>query len=102
MTLTMAATDTAATLVAPERLEDVVRLLEQHGDDAKVLAGGQSLLVFLRKGLVQPTMLVSLRRVRELTEARPHHPPPLRIGAASFGIDRALQHCRGVWERTSS
>ena len=51
---------------APEGLDEVVGLLQRHGDDAKLLAGGQSLMIMLRQGLVSPAVLVSLRRVEEL------------------------------------
>src|SRR2546423_5483675 len=52
--------------VAPETLSEALRILHQHGEAAKVLAGGQSLLVFLREGLIAPRVLVSLKRVQEL------------------------------------
>lgn len=51
----------------PERIEEVLAILEQHGDDAKLVAGGQSLMVMLRQGLVAPTALIDLARVPGLT-----------------------------------
>ncbi len=51
---------------APETLAEVIDLLAQHQDAAKLLAGGQSLLVLLRQALVTPALLVSVRRVAEL------------------------------------
>jgi carbon-monoxide dehydrogenase medium subunit len=56
----------AVDYVAPETLGEALRILHQHGEAAKVLAGGQSLLVFLREGLIAPRVLVGLRRVQEL------------------------------------
>ena len=56
----------AVDYVAPETLSEALRILHQHGEVAKVLAGGQSLLVFLREGLIAPRVLVSLKRVQEL------------------------------------
>ena len=56
----------AVDYVAPETLSEALRILHQHGEAAKVLAGGQSLLVFLREGLIAPRVLVSLKRVQEL------------------------------------
>ncbi len=48
---------------APETLAEVIDLLAQHQDAAKLLAGGQSLLVLLRQALVTPALLVELRAV---------------------------------------
>jgi carbon-monoxide dehydrogenase medium subunit len=48
---------------APETLAEALRLLEQHGEGAKLLAGGQSLLIFLRQGLISPHTLISLKKV---------------------------------------
>jgi carbon-monoxide dehydrogenase medium subunit len=46
--------------------EEAVAELAQHGDDAKVLAGGQSLLPILNMRLAAPGRLVDLNRVGEL------------------------------------
>jgi len=43
---------------------EALELLDRYGDQAKILAGGQSLMVLIRSGLVTPAHLVSLRRVR--------------------------------------
>jgi carbon-monoxide dehydrogenase medium subunit len=51
---------------APERLEDAIGLLQQHGDDAKLLAGGHSLLPLMKLRLAAPSLLVDLRRVSGL------------------------------------
>lgn len=51
---------------APETLADALSALQRYGEDAKVVAGGQSLLVFLRQGLIAPEVLVSLKRIPEL------------------------------------
>jgi len=47
----------------PSSLEEAVDTLARHGDAAKVLAGGQSLVPMLNMRLVRPRVLVSLRRV---------------------------------------
>jgi carbon-monoxide dehydrogenase medium subunit len=44
----------------------VLTLLAEHGDSAKLLAGGQSLLMLMRHRLVNPAALVSLARVEGL------------------------------------
>jgi carbon-monoxide dehydrogenase medium subunit len=52
--------------VAPTSVDEVLRLLGEHGDGAALLAGGQSYMILLRQGLVAPEVLVGLKRVREL------------------------------------
>ncbi|HET9141030.1 xanthine dehydrogenase family protein subunit M [Actinophytocola sp.] len=56
--------------VAPTTVEEAVRALAEAGEDAKVLAGGQSLLPVLRVRLAAPTMLVDLGRIAELRGIR--------------------------------
>ena len=51
---------------APASLDEAVDTLARHGDAAKVLAGGQSLVPMLNMRLVRPSVLVSLRHVPAL------------------------------------
>ena len=53
---------------APESLSDVTALLAEHGDEAKVLAGGQSLVPMLALRLTRFEHIVDLNRVDELRE----------------------------------
>ncbi len=55
---------------APATLEEALDLLSQHGDSAKVLAGGQSLVPLMNFRLVNPSVLVDLNRLSELTYVR--------------------------------
>jgi carbon-monoxide dehydrogenase medium subunit len=48
---------------APESIEEAVRILHENGEDAKVLAGGHSLLPLMKLRLAAPTVLVDLRRI---------------------------------------
>jgi carbon-monoxide dehydrogenase medium subunit len=48
---------------APESVEEAVRMLHENGEDAKVLAGGHSLLPLMKVRLAAPTILVDLRRI---------------------------------------
>jgi carbon-monoxide dehydrogenase medium subunit len=48
---------------APESLEQAVRMLHENGEDAKLIAGGHSLLPLMKLRLAAPTLLVDLRRV---------------------------------------
>lgn len=45
---------------APKTLEDALTLLAEHGGDAKLLAGGQSLIPVMNFRLAQPEMLIDL------------------------------------------
>jgi carbon-monoxide dehydrogenase medium subunit len=51
---------------APTSVEETLRLLGEHGPEATLLAGGQSLMILLRQGLVAPELLIGLKRVEEL------------------------------------
>ena len=68
----------------PVRLTDVLALLEKHGDEARLLAGGQTLLATLNMRLSEPALLIDMQSVAELkglTIAGDRLPHCLRIGA---------------------
>jgi carbon-monoxide dehydrogenase medium subunit len=48
---------------APESLEEAIRMLHENGDEAKLLAGGHSLIPLMKLRLAAPALLVDLRRV---------------------------------------
>jgi aerobic carbon-monoxide dehydrogenase medium subunit len=48
---------------APESVDEAVRILHENGEDAKLLAGGHSLLPLMKVRLATPTVLVDLRRI---------------------------------------
>jgi CO/xanthine dehydrogenase FAD-binding subunit len=50
----------------PGSVDEAVELLAEHGSEAKVLAGGQSLVPALNMRLVRPALLVDINRVAEL------------------------------------
>ncbi|MGH7815845.1 MAG: FAD binding domain-containing protein [Candidatus Binatia bacterium] len=54
----------------PEDLPQALDLLREHGDEARVIAGGQSLLILIRQGLVRPAVLISPHRIRALREIK--------------------------------
>ena len=71
---------------APGTLDEAVALLERHGDEAKVLSGGQSLLPLLKLRLGDAGHLVDIGRIPGLTgitEADGY----LRIGGATREAD---------------
>ena len=56
--------------MAPTTLDEALAALAEHGDDAKVLGGGQSLLPVLRMRLNTPEVVVDLGRIEELRGIR--------------------------------
>ena len=56
--------------VAPETVEDAIRALDDRGEEAKILAGGHSLLPLMKLRLAAPSLLVDLRRVPGLRGIR--------------------------------
>jgi carbon-monoxide dehydrogenase medium subunit len=68
--------------LAPTTLDEAVALLDRHGERAKILAGGQSLLPLLKLRLGQVGLLVDLGRVPGLEYIK-EESGFLRIGAAT-------------------
>ena len=56
--------------VAPTTLEDALQALSEAGDDAKIIAGGQSLLPVLRMRLNAPEVVIDLGRIESLRGVR--------------------------------
>ena len=56
--------------VAPSTLEEALAALGEHGDDAKIIAGGQSLLPVLRMRLNAPELVIDLGRIDSLRGVR--------------------------------
>lgn len=67
--------------LAPTSLEEALTALDQHGFDAKLLAGGQSLIPVMNFRLAQPGVIVDLNRVPDLDHIRRNEAGGLRIGA---------------------
>lgn len=55
---------------APKTLQDAVALLGEHGDAAKILSGGQSLIPAMRFRLAQPGVLIDINGLEELEYIR--------------------------------
>src|SRR2546425_7997542 len=54
----------------PQSLDEAIALLDLHGADAKVLAGGHSLLPAMKLRLAQPKIIIDLSRVANLSSIR--------------------------------
>jgi len=66
---------------APTTLDEALSLMAEHGYDAKVLAGGQSLIPTMNFRLAQPEILVDLNHVPELNYIRPAANGGVSVGA---------------------
>lgn len=67
--------------VRASSVDEAVATLTEHGDDAKLLAGGHSLLPLMKLRLAAPEVLVDLGRVDELAGVRETDDGHLAIGA---------------------
>lgn len=80
---------------APETLDDAVTLLQEHGPEAMVVAGGTDLFPKMKRRQMEPKLLVGLRRIPELRGIQPREDGGYRIGAMTtltqVCTDRSLQ-----------
>ncbi|GMQ96114.1 MAG: xanthine dehydrogenase family protein subunit M [Gammaproteobacteria bacterium] len=51
---------------APDSEQEIQSLLEEHGDEARLLAGGQSLVPLMNMRILQPSVIISLNRCQSL------------------------------------
>lgn len=82
---------------APHDLGEVLRLLADNADEAKLLAGGMSLVPMMTLGLVQPRMVISLNHVAGFSYVK-EDGGALRIGAGTTHAEIArdplvARHC---------
>lgn len=82
---------------APATIEEALKLVAQHGDDCKVLSGGQSLIPVLKLRLAAPAVIVDIGRVNELKTIKVDG-DTIRIGANTTHAEIAAnadlkKHC---------
>jgi carbon-monoxide dehydrogenase medium subunit len=75
--------------VAPDSLDEALSALQRGGEDAKLLAGGHSLLPLMKLRLAAPSLLVDLRKVAGLTGIQREN-GNVRIGAMTRHHDVAV------------
>jgi carbon-monoxide dehydrogenase medium subunit len=75
--------------VAPSSVEEAIQALSDGGEDAKLLAGGHSLLPLMKLRLAAPSLLVDLRRVSGLSGVE-RADGGWRVGAMT--VHRELEH----------
>ena len=82
---------------APESVEEAVRMLHENGEDAKLLAGGHSLLPAMKLRLARPALLIDVSRIGDLSYVR-EDGDAIAIGALTRHRDVAessvlREHC---------
>lgn len=80
---------------APRTIGETLDLLTRYGDDAKLLAGGQSLLPTMKLRLAQPRYLIDLGQVADLPSGIRIDGPHLSIGAFTLHADVATSELVG-------
>lgn len=72
----------AFTYVAAQSVDEVIKLLAEKGDMARVMSGGTDLLVALREGRRKADLVVDVKRLKETSEMSYHAQQGLTLGAA--------------------
>jgi len=70
----------------PSTVDEAVALLARHGDDAKLLAGGHSLIPAMKLRLAKPKVVIDIARISNLRYIR-EHDGRIMIGAMSTHFD---------------
>ena len=76
--------------IEPPTLKKTFSLLDKHGDDARVIAGGTSLLIMMRQRLLMPKVLISLARIPKFARIAYNAKDGLTIGAGARHRDIEL------------
>jgi carbon-monoxide dehydrogenase medium subunit len=74
----------------PTTLKKALALLEKHGDDARAIAGGTSLVIMMRQRLLTPKVVISLARIPKFDRITYNNKDGLRIGAGARHRDIEL------------
>jgi aerobic carbon-monoxide dehydrogenase medium subunit len=74
----------------PESLGEALTLLERHGDDARAIAGGTSLIIMMRQRLLMPKVVMSLARIPNFDAITFDEQEGLCIGAGARHRDIEL------------
>lgn len=74
----------------PTTLKKAFSLMEKHGEDARVIAGGTSLIIMMRQRLLMPRVVISLARIPKFDKITFTPKDGLRIGAGARHRDIEL------------
>ena len=76
---------------APTTLAEALGVLKERGDDAKVMAGGQSLIPLLKLRFAQPALVLDIGRIPALNQVA-RHDGHMKIGALVRHVDIERDH----------
>jgi carbon-monoxide dehydrogenase medium subunit len=87
----------------PTTVAEAVALLDAHGSDARLLAGGTDLVIGLRSGAEKPTVVIDVKRIADLCSGIREEADAVTIGAATVMTDVAAsplvrRHFRALGE----
>lgn len=69
--------------IEPKSLPEACELLERHPENAKLIAGGTALLIWMRLGLLKPEVVISLEKIPDFNYIRYEGKDGLRISAGA-------------------
>jgi carbon-monoxide dehydrogenase medium subunit len=77
---------------SPTKVEEALLFLDEHSDEAKVMAGGTDLLVQMKQEIIAPKYLINIRNIQDLCMIE--HGKDLKVGAAVL-LNDALHFIKG-------
>jgi len=81
----------------PSTVKETLLSLSKYQEDCKIIAGGQSLLILMRQGLVAPKYLIDIKNLQELNYIRFDPKEGLKIGATT--THRAIEKSTVIQEK---
>jgi len=66
----------------PKTVQEAADLLAEHGEEARIFAGGTDLLVLMRERVIRPKYLIDIKGIEELCELSHDEEKGIKIGAA--------------------
>jgi carbon-monoxide dehydrogenase medium subunit len=82
--------------LAPDGITEAIALLKQYGDDAKLIAGGQSLVPMMKLRVARPKYLIDIHRIADLSYIR-EEAGQIRIGSMIRHVE--IEESELLWEK---
>jgi aerobic carbon-monoxide dehydrogenase medium subunit len=82
--------------LAPSGISEAIALLQHHGEDAKLLAGGQSLVPMMKLRLARPKYLIDIHRIRGLNYLREE---PGRICCGAMTLHTQIEESELIYDK---